>query len=138
MLPLPPFIHNVPVHPANPCRGWRKRGHAAVIGDYAKQPQTTGVRISADPLYRNFGISGDRASRSSREQDAISLGRMRRLERQVPLDLVEPKKIFTKCFARDVLELAPLMRFNDVARHPEAHEVRCNAAQAPAGNPDLV
>jgi transposase len=122
--------------------------------------------MSADPLSRAFGISGDRVTQTSWEQDAIVLCleqprqklrcsacgsrdvhrkgavsrefktlpigsqavRLRlavprvvcqtcRLDRQVPLGLSEPKKTYTKCFARYVLELAQLMTVNDVARH---------------------
>lgn len=39
------------------------------------------------------------------------------LERQVPLTLAEPKKTYTKCFARYVLQLSQLMTLNDVAQH---------------------
>jgi len=122
--------------------------------------------MSADLLYRAFGIAGYRVTQTSWEEDSLVLCleqprqtlrcsacssrnvhrkgsvsrefktlpigsqavrlqlavprvlcRSCRLERQVSLDLAEPKKTFTKCFARYVLELAQLMTVNDVARH---------------------
>jgi hypothetical protein len=121
--------------------GEKKRGHVAVNCGYdnSLKRQESACPPIRCPAPLGFPATASRRPRDvhrkgtvSREFKTLPIGsqsvrqrlavprvlcRTCRLERQVPLDLAEPKKTSTKCFARYVLQLAQLMTVNDVARH---------------------